>query len=179
MRPVEAGKIDAADFGSASTLKDEAPTTETKAAEDIPEPGRMHSPSVRRHSAAHLRRASEIVSCYVGTSFATDGNSHWAHRRSRQTEAKMFKSQRAFKESERETRSAEEAMNFLNENFGPDECDRLAFMATMISITIYERQPNEELFWSAAFARHERRALNDETRRELQALLDESRHWAP
>ena len=85
----------------------------------------------------------------------------------------MFKSQRAFKESERETRSAEEAMNFLNENFGPDECDRLAFMATMISITIYERQPNEELFWSAAFARHERRALNDETRRELQALLDE------
>ena len=91
----------------------------------------------------------------------------------------MFKSQRAFKESKRETRSAEETMNVLNENFGPDECDRLAFMATMISITIYERQPNEELFWSAAFARHERRALNDETRRELQALLDDSIHWAP
>jgi hypothetical protein len=88
VRSVEAERIETADFGSASTLKDEAPTTETKAAEEILEPGRMHSPSVRRHSAAHLRRASEIVSCYVGTSFVTDGNSHWVHRRSRQKEAK-------------------------------------------------------------------------------------------
>jgi len=91
----------------------------------------------------------------------------------------MIKAQPAFKESNCTTRSAEETMNFLNENFGPEECDRLAFFATIINVAIYERQPNEELFWSAAFARHERRALNDETRRELQALLDDSRHWAP
>ncbi len=91
----------------------------------------------------------------------------------------MINAQPAFKESDCKTRSVEETVSFLKENFGPEECDRLAFMATMISITIYERQPNEELFWSATFARHERRALNDETRRELQALLDDSRHWAP
>jgi hypothetical protein len=91
----------------------------------------------------------------------------------------MINAQPAFKKSDCKTRSAEETVSFLNENVGPDECDRLAFIATIISIAVYERQPNEELFWSAAFARHERRALSDETRHELQALLDDSRHWAP
>ncbi len=91
----------------------------------------------------------------------------------------MIKAQTAFKQSDCKTRSAEETVNFLNENFGPDECDRLALIATIISKAVYEKQPNEALFWSAAFVRRERRALNDETRRELQALLDESRHWAP
>jgi hypothetical protein len=91
----------------------------------------------------------------------------------------MIKARLAFKEGERKTRSAEETVNFLNESFGPDECDRLALIATMSSKAVYEKQPNDALFWSAAFARRERRALNEETRRELQALLDDSRHWAP
>ncbi len=74
-------------------------------------------------------------------------------------------------------RSAEETAIFLNENFGPDECDRLALIAGMINIAVYKKQQNEALFWSIVGARRERRALNEATRRELQALLDDSRNW--
>jgi hypothetical protein len=74
-------------------------------------------------------------------------------------------------------RSAEDAANFLNENFGPDECDRLALIAFMISIAVYEKKQNKALFWSVVAARRERRALDEATRCELLALLDVSRNW--
>ena len=62
----------------------------------------------------------------------------------------MIKAQKAFTESDLTTRSAEETVNFLNENFGPDDCDRLALIATMMNKAVYERQPNEALFWCAS-----------------------------
>jgi hypothetical protein len=46
-------------------------------------------------------------------------------------------------QSEEKTRSAEETVNFLNDNFGPDECDRLALIATLIGKAVYEKEPNE------------------------------------
>ena len=75
------------------------------------------------------------------------------------------------------TRSAEETVSFLNRNFGPDDCDRQALIAGMINIAIYEKRSNEALFWSVVFVRRERSPLSEEIRRELQALLDDSRNW--
>jgi hypothetical protein len=100
-----------------------------------------------------------------------------SRRRSRQREAKMIETCSASKESDLRTRSAEETVNFLNENFGPDECDRLALIATLIGKAVYETEPNDVLFRSAVFARRERRMLSEATRCELQALLDESASW--
>lgn len=90
----------------------------------------------------------------------------------------MIEACSALKESDLKTRSAEETVNFLNENFGPDECDRLALIATLIGKAVYETEPNDVLFWSVVFARRERRPLSKQTRRELQALLDDSARWA-
>ena len=81
------------------------------------------------------------------------------------------------KASDGKTRSAEETVSFLNENFGPDECDRLALIACMINIAVYENRPMDALLWSTVFVRRERRPLSKATRRELQALLDDSRNW--
>lgn len=75
------------------------------------------------------------------------------------------------------TRSAEETVNFLNDHFGPDECDRLVLIATLMAKAVYDKQPGEALFWCAVFARRERSALSAATRQELQALLDDSRCW--
>lgn len=89
----------------------------------------------------------------------------------------MYNEGARLKERSWKSRSAEETANFLNENFGPDECDRLALIAGMINVAVYKKQQNETLFWSVVGARRERRALNEATRRELQALLDDSRNW--
>lgn len=80
-------------------------------------------------------------------------------------------------ENDCKKRSAVETVRFLNENFGPDECDRLALIAGMINIAVYEKRPIDALFWSTVFARRERRALSKATRRELQALLEDSTSW--
>jgi len=74
-------------------------------------------------------------------------------------------------------RSAEETAGFLDENFGPDECDRLALIASLIGKAVYEKEPGEALFWCSVFARRERNALSPATRQELQALLDDSARW--
>lgn len=81
--------------------------------------------------------------------------------------------------SEREsvTHSAAETAKFLNEKFGPDECDRLALIACMMGKAVYEANLDEALFWNIVFVRRQRRKLNEASRRELQALLDDSRHW--
>lgn len=89
----------------------------------------------------------------------------------------MIDADSALRESDRITRSADETANFLAENFGPEECDRLALIAGMINIAVYERRPIDALFWSTVFARRERRALSKATRRELQALLEDSTNW--
>jgi hypothetical protein len=90
----------------------------------------------------------------------------------------MIEACSALKENDLKTRSAEETLHFLNDNFGPDECDRLALIATLIGKAVYETEPNDALFWSVVFARRERRALSEATRRELRALLDDSASWA-
>ena len=89
----------------------------------------------------------------------------------------MFDAAPPFEQGDWKTRSAEETVSFLNENFGPEDCDRLAFVAGMINVAIYEKRPNEALYWSIVFARRERRPLNEEVRGELQALLEDSRQW--
>jgi hypothetical protein len=89
----------------------------------------------------------------------------------------MFDASDTSKESDWKKRTAEETATFLIQNFGPDECDRLALIACMTNVAIYERRQNEALFWSIVLARRERRALEEAIRRELQALLDESRNW--
>ena len=83
------------------------------------------------------------------------------------------------KASDWETRSAEETVSFLHENFGPDECDRLALIACMINVAVYERRADDALLWSAVFARREQRPLSQAARRELQTLLDDSTKWDP
>ena len=67
----------------------------------------------------------------------------------------MFDAGAPFEQGDWKTRSAEETVSFLNENFGPDDCDRLAFVACMINVAIYEKRPNEALYWSIVFARRE------------------------
>lgn len=89
----------------------------------------------------------------------------------------MYNESARLKERNCKPRSAEETVNFLNENFGPDECDHLALIAGMMSVAVYKKEQNEALFWSVVGARRERRALNAATRRELQALLDDSKNW--
>lgn len=89
----------------------------------------------------------------------------------------MLDGDSTLEESDWKMRSAEETLCFLNENFGPDDCDRLALIACMINVAIYERQPDDALHWSTVFARRERQPLTERTRRELQALLDDSRKW--
>ena len=89
----------------------------------------------------------------------------------------MIASSPMLEQSEEKTRSAEETVNFLNEKFGPDECDRLALIATLIGKAVYEKEPDEALFWCSVFARRERNALSHATRQELQALLDDSARW--
>jgi hypothetical protein len=89
----------------------------------------------------------------------------------------MLDAEAALKQSDWKTRSAEETATILNGNFGPDECDRLMLIALMLNIAVYDRQQNDALFWSVVFARREGRALSEATRRELQALLDDSRNW--
>lgn len=90
----------------------------------------------------------------------------------------MIASSPTMEQSGEKTRSAEETVNYLNENFGPDECDRLALIATLMAKAVYDKQPGEALFWCSVFARRERIAFSDATRRELQALLDDSICWA-
>jgi hypothetical protein len=90
----------------------------------------------------------------------------------------MLEACSSLKESDLKTRSAAETADFLNDNFGPHDCDRLALIAILISKAVYEAEPNDALFWSVVFARRERRALSEATRRELQALLDDSTRWA-
>ncbi len=53
----------------------------------------------------------------------------------------MIASSPTLEQSGEKTRSAEETVNFLNENFGPDECDRLALIASLIVKAVYEKQP--------------------------------------
>ena len=89
----------------------------------------------------------------------------------------MLDAQSTLKESDWKTRSAEETVSFLNENFGPGEGDRLALIACMINVAIFEKRPVDALFWSTVLARRERLPLSETTRRELQALLDDSRKW--
>lgn len=89
----------------------------------------------------------------------------------------MLDANSTLKKSSFNARSAEETVDLLNENFGPEDCDRLAFIAGMINIAVYEKRSNEALFWSLVFARRERHPLSEATRRELHALLDESRNW--
>jgi hypothetical protein len=89
----------------------------------------------------------------------------------------MIASSPMLEQNEERTRSAEETVNFLNDNFGPDECDRLALIATLIGKAVYEKEPDEVLFWCSVFARRERNALSQATRQELQALLDDSTRW--
>ena len=99
-------------------------------------------------------------------------------------ETKMRDAGATSNETDEKIRSTEETAAFLNEKFGPDECDRLALIACMIDIAVYEKQPNDALFWSMVLARRERCPLGAEIRRELQALLDDprngegSRSWA-
>jgi hypothetical protein len=50
----------------------------------------------------------------------------------------MYNEGAGLKESSWKPRSAEETANFLNENFGPDECDRLALIAAMINVAVYK-----------------------------------------
>ena len=89
----------------------------------------------------------------------------------------MLDSDSTLEKSDWKTRSAEETISFLNENFGPDECDRLALITCMVNVAVYKRQTDDVLYWSMVFARRERRPLTERTRRELQALLDDSRNW--
>jgi hypothetical protein len=89
----------------------------------------------------------------------------------------MIASSPMLEQSGEKTRSAEETVNFLNENFGPDECDRLALIASLIGKAVYEKEPGEALFWCSVFARRERNALSTATRQELQALLEDSTGW--
>lgn len=91
----------------------------------------------------------------------------------------MIEALHAFNECEWTTRSAEETVHFLNENFGPDECDRLALIACFMNAAIFEARTDELLFWSIVFARRQRRQLSEISRRELQAFLDDSKRWAP
>jgi hypothetical protein len=42
---------------------------------------------------------------------------------------------------------------------------------------VYEKKPNEALFWCSVFARRQRNALSHPTRHELQALLDDPTRW--
>lgn len=89
----------------------------------------------------------------------------------------MIASSPMLEQSEEKRRSAQETVGFLNDHFGPDECDRLALIATLIGKAVYEKEPNEALFWCSVFARREGSALSHATRRELQALLDDSIPW--
>ncbi|WP_363352276.1 hypothetical protein [Methylocystis echinoides] len=89
----------------------------------------------------------------------------------------MIASSPMLEQSAEKTRSAEETVSILNNHFGPDECDRLALIAILIGKAVYEKEPNEALFWCSVFARRERNALSQATRRELQALLDDSTRW--
>ncbi len=89
----------------------------------------------------------------------------------------MIEALRAFNEYEWTKRSAEETVDFLNENFGPNECDRLALIACFMNTAIFEARTDELLFWSIVSARRQRRRLNAASRRELQAFLDDSKHW--
>lgn len=85
----------------------------------------------------------------------------------------------ALNESDWKKRSAEETVSFLNDNLGPDDCDcdRIALVACMMSIAVYQNRPNDALFWSVVCARRVRLPLSEKTRRELQALLDDSKDW--
>mgnify|MGYP007086246009 CR=1 FL=1 len=89
----------------------------------------------------------------------------------------MIASSPMLEQSAEKTRSAEETANILNDHFGPDECDRLALIAMLIGKAVYEKKPDEALFWCSVFARRECNALSQATRQELQALLDDSTRW--
>jgi hypothetical protein len=89
----------------------------------------------------------------------------------------MIASSPMLEQCEEKRRSAEETVSFLNDHFGPDECDRLALIAILIGKAVYEKEPDEVLFWCSVFARRERNALSQATRQELQALLDDSTCW--
>jgi hypothetical protein len=89
----------------------------------------------------------------------------------------MIASSPMLEQSEEKRRSAQETVSFLNDHFGPDECDRLALIAILIGKAVYEKAPDEALFWCSVFARRERNALSQATRQELQALLDDSTCW--
>jgi len=75
-------------------------------------------------------------------------------------------------------RSAEESVGILNNTFGPDDCDRLALIACLMDVAVFERHAVDALFWSVVLARSERRPLTAAMRRELQALLDDSQKWS-
>ncbi|MEK4031708.1 hypothetical protein WOC76_20920 [Methylocystis sp. IM3] len=53
----------------------------------------------------------------------------------------------------------------------------MALIAMLIGKAVYEKKPDEALFWCSVFARRERNALSQATRQELQALLDDSTRW--
>jgi hypothetical protein len=89
----------------------------------------------------------------------------------------MIVSSPMLEQSDERRRSAEETVSFLNDHFGPDECDRLALIAMLIGKAVYEKEPDEVLFWCSVFARRERNGLSRTTRQELQALLDDSTCW--
>ncbi len=85
----------------------------------------------------------------------------------------MIASSPMLEQNKEKTRSAEETVSFLNDKFGPDECDRLALIATLMAKAVYEKEPDEAFIWCSVFARRERNALSHATRQELQALLDD------
>ena len=62
----------------------------------------------------------------------------------------MCDARATFKESNWKTGSAQKIVSFVNENIGPDHCGRLALIACMANITVYDKQP---LFGAGGTAR--------------------------